>query len=163
MSIKLSREEQYGIMALIDLSSQTATNGEETTTVERVRTIANRQNIPARFLEQIFSKFRQADIVVGKRGPQGGYRLSRDAKDITLDTVMEALRPNVQATELGTGLAQVVNSVWSEIELSFNQTLNGVTLADLQERASDIFTETVVEGETTSEVFTAPTVSNSSF
>jgi len=138
--LRLSKEERYGIMALIDLSRITSTNGEEAVVeVERVRTIAERQKIPTRFLEQIFSKFRQAEIVVGKRGPQGGYRLAQNANEITLDRVMEALRPNLQNSDSGTinGLAQAVNTIWAEIETSFNTTLGGLTLADLLERAEE--------------------------
>ena len=92
MSLRLSKEERYGIMALIDLSRNTnGTTNDESTDVVRVRTIAERQDIPTRFLEQIFSKLRQANIVVGKRGPQGGYRLARDPNEITLDSVLRAL------------------------------------------------------------------------
>ena len=139
--LRLSKEERYGIVALIDLSRVTATNTEESDSgVERVRTIAERQKIPTRFLEQIFSKFRQAGVVVGKRGPHGGYRLAKNADEITLDTVMEALRPTQNAvSDLSiNGLSQAVNTIWAEIESSFTNTLEGLTLADLLEKAEEL-------------------------
>lgn len=131
MSIKLSREEEYGIIALIDLSR----NGHQ---VERVKVIADRQNIPSRFLEQIFTKLRQANIVVGKRGPTGGYRLSESADKITLSRVVNALRPEAKAEDVVNrgNIARVVNSAWGEIEKSFNKTLEKMTLADLSNKAS---------------------------
>lgn len=49
MAVKLSREEQYGIMALVDLAYNL--NGGPA----QVRQIAKRQRIPQRFLEQIFA------------------------------------------------------------------------------------------------------------
>lgn len=146
MAIRLSREEEYGIIALIDLSR----NGVE---VERVRAIADRQNIPTRFLEQIFSKLRQADIVVGKRGPTGGYKLSGNPNEITLSRVMEALRPTVQSADVvgRSSIAKAVSSFWTDIEESFNTTLEGLTLADLSDKAS-IFSEEVTETPSTTEI-----------
>ena len=156
MPLKLSREEQYGIMALIDLSRNTNSGS------SRVKSIAARQAIPTRFLEQIFSKLRQADLVIGKRGPTGGYTLSRPAQEIKLNTVMDALRPSkIQVTRetkgLSSNLAQAVNSVWSEIEILFQNSLKEVSLAHLSNRAEKLFTE---EAEVTAESVVAATTSD---
>lgn len=131
MAVKLSREEQYGIMALVDLAYNL--NGGPA----QVRQIAKRQRIPQRFLEQIFAKLRQADVVVGKRGPRGGYSLAKDPREIRLEEVMRALRPKLQEdnrTE-APALAGLIDSVWSEIEGSFQSTLREVSLASLCDRA----------------------------
>lgn len=154
MGLRLSKEEQYGIIALIDLS-RTSGGG----SVERVKTIAERQNIPTRFLEQIFSKLRQADIVVGKRGPSGGYRLARNANEITLDSVMSALRPNIQATKDSSNiLVNAVNSVWTEIETSFQDALGGVTLETLKDRTEQLTEEQVFEETVETETLTDSSV-----
>jgi len=136
MGLKLSKEEQYGIMALIDLSQA----GQSA----RVKSIAERQDIPKRFLEQIFNRLRQADIVVGKRGPAGGYTLARPAHEIKLNTIMAALKPvPTEASTSGevvtsNGLAGSVTSFWSEVEEQFNQTLGNITLASLRDRTEDL-------------------------
>ena len=131
MAVKLSREEQYGIMALVDLAYNL--NGGPA----QVRQIAKRQRIPQRFLEQIFAKLRQADVVVGKRGPRGGYSLAKEPKDIRLEEVMRALRPKLQEDTRtdAPALAELIDTVWSEIEGSFQSTLRGVSLANLCDRA----------------------------
>ncbi len=131
MAVKLSREEQYGIMALVDLAYNL--NGGPA----QVRQIAKRQQIPQRFLEQIFAKLRQADVVVGKRGPRGGYSLAKDPKEIRLEEVMKALRPKLQEDDKtgAPALAGLIDTVWSEIEGSFQTTLRGVSLANLCDRA----------------------------
>ena len=131
MAVKLSREEQYGIMALVDLAYNL--NGGPA----QVRQIAKRQKIPQRFLEQIFAKLRQADVVIGKRGPRGGYSLAKDPKDIRLEEVMRALRPKLQEDQRtdAPALAELIDVVWSEIEGSFQSTLRGVSLENLCERA----------------------------
>lgn len=134
MAVKLSREEQYGIMALVDLAYNL--NGGPA----QVRQIAKRQRIPQRFLEQIFAKLRQADVVVGKRGPRGGYSLAKDPKDIRLEEVMRALRPKLQEDTRtdAPALAELIDTVWSEIEGSFQSTLREVSLASLCQRAKDL-------------------------
>ncbi len=134
MAVKLSREEQYGIMALVDLAYNL--NGGPA----QVRQIAKRQRIPQRFLEQIFAKLRQADVVVGKRGPRGGYSLAKEPKDIKLEEVMKALRPKLQEDQRTDtpALAELIDTVWSEIEGSFQSTLRGVSLQNLCERAKDL-------------------------
>ena len=154
MAVKLSREEQYGIMALVDLAYNLDGGPAQ------VRQIAKRQRIPQRFLEQIFAKLRQANVVVGKRGPRGGYSLAKDATDIRLEEVMKALRPKLQedTREDAPALAGLIDVVWSEIEGSFQSTLRGVSLANLCDRAksldiADVTTavETTTTGTTSSE------------
>jgi len=134
MAVKLSREEQYGIMALVDLAYNLGGGPAQ------VRQIAKRQRIPQRFLEQIFAKLRQADVVVGKRGPRGGYSLAKDPKEIRLEEVMRALRPKLQEDEKqdAPALAGLIDTVWSEIEGSFQSTLREVSLANLCQRAKDL-------------------------
>ena len=134
MAVKLSREEQYGIMALVDLAYNL--NGGPA----QVRQIAKRQKIPQRFLEQIFAKLRQADVVIGKRGPRGGYSLAKDPKDIRLEEVMRALRPKLQEDQRtdAPALAELIEVVWSEIEGSFQTTLRGVSLENLCDRAREL-------------------------
>ncbi len=134
MAVKLSREEQYGIMALVDLAYNL--NGGPA----QVRQIAKRQRIPQRFLEQIFAKLRQADVVVGKRGPRGGYSLAKEPSEIKLEEVMKALRPKLQEDQRTDtpALAELIDTVWSEIEGSFQSTLRGVSLQNLCERAKDL-------------------------
>lgn len=134
MAVKLSREEQYGIMALVDLAYNLDGGPAQ------VRQIAKRQKIPQRFLEQIFAKLRQADVVIGKRGPRGGYSLAKDPSEIRLEEVMKALRPKLQedTREDAPALAELIDVVWSEIEGSFQSTLRGVSLANLCDRAKEL-------------------------
>ena len=145
MAVKLSREEQYGIMALVDLAYNLDGGPAQ------VRQIAKRQRIPQRFLEQIFAKLRQADVVVGKRGPRGGYSLAKEPSEIKLEEVMQALRPKLQEDNRADApaLANLIDNVWSEIEGSFHTTLRQVSLANLCDRAKALGiddAETIVSG-----------------
>jgi Rrf2 family protein len=83
--MRFSHQVHYAICGVFDL----AYNGEDGPV--QVRVIGERQGIPARYLEQIFQRLRRADLVSGKRGPRGGYRLARAAGDITIRDVIEAV------------------------------------------------------------------------
>ncbi len=83
--MRLSLQVQYAICGLFDL----AYNGHEEPV--QVRVIGERQGIPARYLEQIFQRLRRAKLVEGKRGPGGGYVLTRAPGKISLRDVVEAL------------------------------------------------------------------------
>ena len=83
--VRWSLQVQYGVYAMFDLSY----NGRETPV--QVRVIGERQQIPTRYLEQIFQRLRQARLVEGKRGPGGGYRLARAPREISLRDIVEAI------------------------------------------------------------------------
>ena len=57
----------------------------------QIRVISERQGIPSRYLEQIFQWLRRAGLVTSKRGPGGGYTLSRSPARISLREVVEAV------------------------------------------------------------------------
>jgi len=83
--MRLSHQVQYAICGAFDL----AYNGQGAPV--RIREIALRQGVPARYLEQIFQRLRRAGLVTSKRGPGGGYQLARPAAEITLRNVVEAV------------------------------------------------------------------------
>ncbi len=81
----ISTRSRYGLRALVhlartDRSSPVSLGG-----------IADVEEIPIRYLEQIFGRLRTADIVRGRRGPGGGYVLSRSPSEISLLDVIRVL------------------------------------------------------------------------
>lgn len=83
--MRLSRQVQYALCGIFDLAYNGASGP------VRVQTIGERQRIPHRFLEQIFQRLRKAELVTGKRGPGGGYVLTRAPEQISLRDVVEAI------------------------------------------------------------------------
>ncbi len=83
--MRLSLQVSYAICGIFDL----AYNGQGAPV--QVRVIGERQQIPARYLEQIFQRLRRARLVSGKRGPGGGYTLLRSPREITLRDIVEAV------------------------------------------------------------------------
>jgi len=83
--VRFSLQVQYAICGVFDL----AYNGHGEPV--QIRVISERQDIPARYLEQIFARLRRRDLITAKRGPGGGYTLARTAATITLRQVVEAV------------------------------------------------------------------------
>jgi Rrf2 family protein len=83
--MRLSHQVQYAICGVFDL----AYNGRGEPV--QIRVLSERQGIPIRYLEQIFQRLRRAGLVTSKRGPGGGYTLSRAPARISLREVVEAV------------------------------------------------------------------------
>jgi Rrf2 family protein len=124
--MRLSLQVQYAICGVFDL----AYNGRGMPV--QVRVIGERQAIPARYLEQIFRRLRQAGLVISKRGPGGGYQLAREASAVTLRDVVEAVEGPLAAT-LATAppIEQTAfrpDFVWASLAARFSDALAAITL-----------------------------------
>lgn len=91
----LSSQVRYAISGIFDLAYNADLKPVQ------LRVIGERQNIPARYLEQIFQRLRRAGLVEGKRGPGGGYTLLRGSSEITLRDVVEAVEGPIEAGDVG--------------------------------------------------------------
>jgi Rrf2 family transcriptional regulator, iron-sulfur cluster assembly transcription factor len=80
--MRLSTKARYGLRALVHVAHRGYASAQ---------TIAEQQSIPSRYLEEIIGELRRAGLVVGKRGPRGGYRLARPAAEIAVSEVLAAL------------------------------------------------------------------------
>jgi Rrf2 family transcriptional regulator, cysteine metabolism repressor len=81
----LSSRARYATRALLDLSlryDQGAT---------QILDIAERQNIPFKYLQQILMALKVGGFVVSRKGPGGGYLLARSPDQITLGAVLRAM------------------------------------------------------------------------
>lgn len=74
----LTRSSQYALQALIEISRRTKDGPVSRDLIARVT------ELPAKFLSKLLSDLARAGILESKRGPGGGFVLSRSAKDIQL-------------------------------------------------------------------------------
>jgi Rrf2 family protein len=80
--MRLTTKARYGLRALCHVAHRGYASAQ---------VIAERQSIPSRYLEEIIGELRKAGLVVGKRGPRGGYRLARPPAEIAVAEVLAAL------------------------------------------------------------------------
>ncbi|MGB9672937.1 MAG: RrF2 family transcriptional regulator [Anaerolineales bacterium] len=86
--MRLSKRGEYGMRAMIFLASQKA---ESDVHFIQIKEIAEREQIPAKFLEQILLTLKNAGLVNSKMGVNGGYYLSKPAHEITLGQIFRVL------------------------------------------------------------------------
>ena len=107
----------------------------------RIRWIADRHDVPSRFLVQILLQLKGAGLVTSVRGAAGGYRLIHPPEDVSLGQVMDVIEgtsgkdgPSNNASPDST-IVKVLQQTWSKVGAAERQMLDDITLADLSERA----------------------------
>ena len=138
--MKLTTKMYYGVRAVFDLAYF---NGNNPTLIKDV---AKRQEIPLKYLEQIFNKLKKANILNSKRGPHGGYVLARDPGKITLGDIIRATEgpPHIVFCTTATGAEKkcsmkdrcVTSQVWMDLDQKINSFFDSISIADLCERGS---------------------------
>ncbi len=83
--MSVSAKCYYAIRALYALAEH---DGRSDPKPLKIADIAEREQIPVRFLESILNQLKGAGYVQSRRGAEGGYRLSRPADQLTVGEVM---------------------------------------------------------------------------
>lgn len=129
--MRVSAKADYAIRGMVELAAA----GDWPVKAER---IAQAQEIPANFLENIMSDLRNAGLVRSQRGVEGGYWLARGAAEITLADVMRAVdgplanvrgRPPEEVSYAGSAVP--LREVWIAVRANLRRVLESVTLADV--------------------------------
>ena len=100
-----------------------------------IATIAKRQGIPARYLEQLFNQLRREGIIVAERGPRGGYRLGRPAGQIPVSLIFRCFGKERVSNNNHRSVQNSKNdpaaAVWKQVEKAVHATLTAMTLETL--------------------------------
>lgn len=126
--MKLSTKGRYAVTAMLDLALN-ANNGNKVTLAD----ISEFQGISLSYLEQLFARLRQTKLVTGTRGPGGGYRLSRPAKEITIAEIIHAVdeRTGKEKVMKVDERHQKTQQLWQSLSDNINDYLSKITLGDL--------------------------------
>lgn len=125
--MKLTTKGQYAIQAMIGI----ALHRTKSSNPVSLREIADSQNIPLPFLEQIAIKLRRAGLVKSIRGPAGGYILSEDIKQISLVDIIQAVEGPINVTPSSSRNFEVTNQLWQKLNRSIYGILKSISLEDL--------------------------------
>lgn len=132
--MKLSTRGRYAVTAMMDLALH------EHAGPVTLADISRCQSISLSYLEQIFAMLRRAQLVVGVRGPGGGYRLARSAGDITVAEIVAAVDENLDTTrcqgrrDCQNGERCLTHDLWSDLSRHIHDFLHGIKLAELATR-----------------------------
>jgi Rrf2 family protein len=146
--IRISTRGRYALRAMVDLAQHS--DGRPVPRQE----IAERQEISADYVAQLFRHLQSAGLVDGVKGPGGGYRLARDAATISAGDVVQAVEGPVAVVACvlaGPDGAPACNRVdrcathllWQRLSEAVAQVLDSVTLKDLADQARQAALEEV--------------------
>ena len=132
--MKLSTKARHAITAMMDLAIND--NYKPVTLAD----ISQCQGISLSYLEQLFAKLRKSGLVVGVRGPGGGYRLSRSPNEISIAQVISSIDENVQSQQEHSELSVqfddrcITHHIWDELSTKIYNYLDGVSLGEFTQR-----------------------------
>lgn len=138
--VKLSTKGRYGLRAIVDLAK--CSENEPVS----IGSIAERQDISERYLEQLMAKLKKANLVKSIRGAGGGYVLAKAAEDISAGDVLRALEGDLEPAEClayheggceASGTC-VTKYVWKQINEKINETVDGIKLSTLVEESKKV-------------------------
>jgi len=95
---------------------------------------AVRRDIPEAYLRKIAAALRRSGLVVAERGQSGGYRLSRDPREISALDVFLALETPGSAPS---GTCREIDQVWDTMRNTAHHTLASINLADIAASLSE--------------------------
>ncbi|MEO0488595.1 MAG: RrF2 family transcriptional regulator [Cyanobacteria bacterium P01_A01_bin.123] len=128
--MKLTTRGHYSVKALLDLSLQPQG------CLASVSAIAQRQDLPAPYLEKLLIELRRAGLVISVRGAHGGYQLARLPAQISLGQILEAVGetldplPRHQADH-GHAEDWVTFTLWHRLHQKLKEALYNISLEDL--------------------------------
>lgn len=139
--MRTTAKVDYAVRAALELARAYPTDGEHPSPLSR-RAIADAQDIPSKFLENILADLKRGGVVASMRGTDGGYWLEKDPADITMADLIRAVegpladvrgeRPD--ELRYGPDLA-VLQRTWIALRANLRAVLEHVTLADLRDGA----------------------------
>ncbi|MES2605147.1 MAG: Fe-S cluster assembly transcriptional regulator IscR [Pseudomonadota bacterium] len=129
--MRLTTKGRYAVTAMLDLSIHSSQGPVNLTE------ISQRQAISLSYLEQLFAKLRQRQLVSSVRGPGGGYRLARPEKEIHVAEIIDAVSESLDTTRCqGKGDCQqgetcLTHHLWQDLSDQIHNFLSNISLADL--------------------------------
>ncbi|MEA2092855.1 MAG: Rrf2 family transcriptional regulator [Patescibacteria group bacterium] len=127
--MKATKKSQYALRAMIILSKKKKE-------ITSLRVIADKEGIPAFYLEKVFSMLKKNNLVESKRGVLGGYFLAREPEKITLKDIFNAVGESVQIVDCFSSKCPKsgnceASKAWIKVNKKIEETLSLIKLSDL--------------------------------
>ncbi len=132
--MKISTKGRYGLRAVLDIALN------EHLGPVTIHSIAKRQEISERYLEQLLISLKQNGLIKSIRGFQGGYILNKEPQGITVADIVTALEGPILLVECVNDAKPgscsrvefcVTRKVWQDLQSSITELLSSYSLEDL--------------------------------
>jgi Rrf2 family transcriptional regulator, iron-sulfur cluster assembly transcription factor len=133
--MKLSTRSRYGVRMMLDMALFYNAGP------IRLGSIAERQAIPVKYLEQIIIPLKKAEYVKSVRGPKGGHMLAKPPEQITVAEVVDLLEGGIKLAKCAynpeiceRSEICVTRFLWKEAADAIHERLEAITFSDLVKR-----------------------------
>ena len=135
--MRLTTKGRYAVMAMADLASYAKDKPIS------LSEISLRQNISLSYLEQLFLKLKNKNLVKSVRGSSGGYELVKPAAEIKLSNIIFAVDETVQTLNCKKDSKKgcnhktmkcITHNLWDDLEKHINSFFEKVKLDDLVDK-----------------------------
>ena len=135
--MKLTTKGRYAVMAMADLALYRGSGPTSLTD------ISLRQNISLPYLEQIFIKLKDNNLVKSTRGSKGGYTLEKPANEIKISNIISAVDEEVKMLSCkkeskkgcnNKSMKCITHNLWDQLDQHINNFFEKVKLQDLVKR-----------------------------
>ena len=137
---------EYGMRAVLYLA--------EKGSICSSREVADEMSIPRDYLIQLAQLLRNAGIVHARPGKNGGYSLAKDASEISMLDIFNALRDNrlraerKEAEESASALLKNITAACSAVEREMEEYMSSITLQNMIERIRDKESDSATRSQT---------------
>jgi Rrf2 family iron-sulfur cluster assembly transcriptional regulator len=135
--MRLSTKSRFAVTALIDVALR------EDRGPVALAAISERHQISLSYLEQLFSKLRQAGLVESTRGPGGGYSLGRGADQVSMADIVAAVDAPTAEEAAGEQSSWMGSELWASLNDKMLAHLQSISLRQLvaEQRAKGVAVE----------------------
>ena len=136
----ITQKCQYALRALFELARR---DGQGPV---KIGTVAEVQSIPPRFLEGILNQLKAGGFVESLRGKEGGYRLLRSPKDISVGDVIRYLQGPLAPVDCDPGASRepcglygdcVFRPLWERAQKALESVYDSTTIQDFVDRQAE--------------------------
>lgn len=137
----LGTKARYAVMAMVELAARGSARP------VALAELADSQEIPLPYLEQIFAKLRRSELVKSVRGPGGGYVLNKPAAETCVADIVIAADESLKMTRCGGKSGDgcraskarcATHDLWEGLGQQIEDYLRGISLADVCGRKSGV-------------------------
>ena len=122
----LSRQASHALKALLELAARPLE-------WQSTPALAMAQQLPEPMLEQLLLRLRRAGLLDGKRGRLGGYRLTRPAREISIEQILAGLGETLKESANRSATSEPASSPADQVTHALQLRLERVRLKALAE------------------------------
>lgn len=125
--ISISKKSEYGLRAVLVLAAHYNQH------LVQIKDIAEQENMPRQYLEQILNQLGKAGMIRSVRGKNGGYQLANPPTEIVVSEIIVLLEGGIELAQPTNDPTDIVYELFQDAEKNLLKSLN-VSLAELLSR-----------------------------